>query len=100
PAAPDQPPEPAEQRVEVDVPDPGHVTAVGDAVVERDEEDRRRPRVDQRPDDLVGAGRVLDQEEQQALAADVDPLETAESWRSRLEPAGDLVERRAQRMRE
>ena len=92
--------EPVEQRLEVDVPDPRHVTAVGDRVVQRDDGDARRAAVDERAHDLVRAGRILDQEEQELLAVDRDALEPAERGAEAREPGGDLVERRAERLRE
>ena len=61
--------EPVEQRLEVDVPDPRHVAAVGDRVVQRDDGDAGWAAVDERADDLVRAGRILDQEQQELLAA-------------------------------
>ncbi len=96
----DRPVEPFEQRLEVDVPDPRHVAAVGDRVVQRDDGDARRAAVDERAHDLVRAGRILDQEEQQLLAVDRDALEPAEGGAEAGEPRDDLVERRAERLRE
>src|SRR5439155_26686492 len=49
----DQPLEAADQRLEVDVPDPGDVLTVRDRVVERDHGDPRRPALDERPNRLV-----------------------------------------------
>jgi hypothetical protein len=54
-----------EQRLEVDVPDPRHVLAVGDRVVERDDENGGTRL--QRAHDLVRSGRVLDQEQHDDL---------------------------------
>ena len=62
----DEPVEAGEQRLEVDVPDPRDVATVGDGVVQRDHRDARRRAVDERPDRLVRARRVLDQEHQRA----------------------------------
>ena len=86
-----------EQRLEVDVPDPGDVAAVGDLVVERDDEDARRAAVDERADGLVRAGRVLDQEQEELLVADCDALEAPERGGEALEPGRDVVEPRAER---
>ena len=92
--------EAVEQRLEVDVPDPRDVLAVGDRVVERDHGDARRTALDERPDRLVRAGRVLDQQHQQPPLADRDPLEAAERGAEALEPGRDVVERDAERARE
>ena len=91
---------PAEQRLEVDVPDPRDVLPVGDRVVERDDSDGGRAALEQRPHGLVRAGGVLDQEDQQLLVADRDPLEAAERGAEPLQPGADLLERRAERVRE
>jgi hypothetical protein len=85
-----------QQRLEVDVPDPGDVAAVGDLVVQRDDDEVRGAAVDERPDDLVRPGRVLDQEQQQLLALHGDPLEAAERRAEAREPVRDVVERCAQ----
>ena len=50
-----------------------------------------RAGVDQRAHDLVGAGRVLDQQQQQPPVADRDPLEAPERSGDAPEPAGDLA---------
>jgi hypothetical protein len=88
----DQPLEPAEQRLEVDVPDPRDVAAVCDLVVERDQQQRGRARRHERADDLVRAGRVLDQQNEQRTVADRDPLEPPECGRRALQTGLDLVE--------
>ena len=91
---------PVEQRLEVDVPDPRDVPAVGDRVVQRDDGDPRRATVDERAHSLVRAGRVLDQQEQQSLAVDRDPLEAPERGAEAGEAVDDLIGRRAERPRE
>jgi hypothetical protein len=48
--------------------------------------------------DLVGAGRILDEEHEDDLVAGGDPLEAAEGGAEALETGPDLLERRAQRM--
>ena len=54
--------------------------------------------VDERPDRLVRARRVLDQQDQHgAVVADRDPLEAAERGAEARETRRDLVERRAER---
>ena len=88
----DQPVEPGEQRLEVDVPDPRDVTAVGDRVVQRDHRHARSGAVDERPDRLVRARRVLDQQHQQPPVADRDPLEPPEGSREPLEARPHVVE--------
>ena len=68
------------QQLEVGVPDPGDVAPVGDPVVEGDPEvEAAAVRLEpQRPQDLVGAGRVLDQQDRDRLLADRDRLDPAE----------------------
>ena len=80
--------EPAEERLEVDVPDPRDVAAVGDLVVQRDHRERRRasPSSSVRTASFA-PGRVLDQQHQQPPVADRDPLEAAERGDEALEPA-------------
>ena len=89
--------EPVEQRLEVDVPDPRHVLAVRDRVVQRDDGERRGGARDQRPHRLVRARGVLDQEHQQPAAVHLDPLEAPEGGIEALETRDDLVERGAER---
>ena len=70
----------AREQLEVGVPDPGDVAAVGDSVVEPD------PEVEplagglepQGAQDLVGARRVLDQQDRDRPAADLDRLHPPE----------------------
>ena len=66
-AGADDPAHRPREQLEVGVPDPGDVAAVGDPVVERDPEVDRAARSlglqPQRPQHLVGAGRVLDQQD-------------------------------------
>src|SRR5581483_135558 len=66
----------------------------------RGDEEPRRSAVDERPDRLVRAGRILDQQEEQALVADLDPLEAPERGREPLQPGHDLLDTRAERARE
>ncbi len=71
---------PVGEQLEVGVPDPGDVAPVGDPVVEAD------PEVElllagleqQRAQDLVGAGGVLDQQDRELGGADADRLDPAE----------------------
>ena len=95
----------AGQQLEVGVPDPGDVAAVGDPVVEGD------PEVDlavlglelQRPQDLVGARRVLDQQDRERggrRSRSSRPgrrrpacRRSAEAIRSRLDPERDAPPR-------
>ena len=88
------------KRLEVDVPDPRHVASVGDRVVERDHSDARRGAFDERSDRLVRAGRVLDQEHEQAPVADRDPLEAPERGREAPEPGANIVEPDPERQRQ
>ena len=92
----DQPLGAAEQRLEVDVPDPRDVLAVRDRVVQRDEQQRGRAALQQRVDDLVRTGGVLDQQHEHRLVARRDALEAAEGGAEALEPVPDLLERRAE----
>ena len=68
------------EQLEVGVPDPGDVAPVGDPVVEGDPEvDPVAARLEpQRAQDLVGPGRVLDQQDRDRLAGDLDRLDPAE----------------------
>ena len=65
------------ERLEVDVPDPRHVAAVGDPVVEGDQQRHRRRVGAQRSEHLVGAGRVLDQQQDRLAACRSRPARTA-----------------------
>ena len=51
----------------------GDVAPVGGLVVERDHRQRRRASLEQGADALVRAGRVLDEQQQHAPVADLDP---------------------------
>src|SRR4029078_5083693 len=62
---------------EVHVPDPRHVLTVRDRVVQRDDEDGGDAGL-QRPDDLVRPRGVLDEEQDDGLAARPNPLEPPE----------------------
>ena len=95
----DQPLQAVEERLEVHVPDPGHVAAVGDRIVQGDDGQTRRAAGDQRPDRLIGSGRVLDQKHEEPLVTDLDALEAAESGAEALEARLDLVRCRAERGR-
>ena len=92
--------EPCEQRLEVDVPDPRHVAAVGDRIVQRDDGNAGRAAVEERADDFVGTGGVLDQEQEQPLAVDGNAFEAAERGAEPGESLGDLVKRRAESLGE
>ena len=85
-----------DERLEVRVPDPGDVAAVGDAVVECD------PEVDpaalaalqqHRPQHLVGAGGVLDQQDRDRRAADRDRLDPPEGGFHPAQRGGDPLRR-------
>ena len=97
PAAGHECPEGGEERLEVDVPDPGDVASVGDLVVEGDDERLRRAAVDERANRFVCARGILDQEQEDSLVPDGDAFEPAERRREAPEPGGDLVELRAER---
>jgi hypothetical protein len=88
--------DPPRQQLEVGVPDPGDVAAVGNAVVQRQPEVVRAVLEDQRAQHLVGARRVLDQQDQHVAAVDRDSLDAPERAAEALEPGADVVERRAQ----
>ena len=83
-AADDHPLEALGKRLEVDVPDPGHVAPVGDAVVQRDHGHRRSARFEQRPHGLVRPGRVLDQEHEQRLVRRSRSARTGRTRRERV----------------
>src|SRR3954471_10583211 len=82
----------AEQRLEVDVPDPRDVAAVCDRVVQRDDGNARRTTLDERAHGFVRARGILDQQQEQLLAVDRDALEPAESGAEATETVDDLVE--------
>ena len=88
--------EPVEQRLEVDVPDPRDVAAVGDRVVQRDHGEPRRAALDERADRLVRAGRVLDQQHQQRAGR---RSRSARSGRTRRRSARARPRRRRARRR-
>ena len=66
------------ERLEVGVPDPGHVAAVGVAVVERGEEAGTAPGLEEGGDRRVEPGRVLHEHQAQRLPVHLDGLEAAE----------------------
>ena len=91
------------QQLEVGVPDPGDVAPIGAPVVE-DRQQLERPLLEsQRAQDLVGPGRVLDQQDLELDRADLDSLGAPEGGRDRLEPGDNRrkvdLEREAQRGR-
>jgi hypothetical protein len=85
-----------EERLEVDIPDPGHVLAVGDSVVQGDHEDARHAGLE-RAQRLVRSGGVLDQEHDDRLAARPDSLEAAERPGEAPQTLADVVQRRPER---
>ena len=89
-----------QERLEVDVPDPGDVLPVGDRVVQRDHRVPRRAGREERAHHLVRAGRVLDQQDEERAVADADALRAAERRGEALETALDLLRRRAERVRQ
>ena len=88
----DHPVDMGEERLEVDVPDPRHVPAVGDRVVQRDDERRRDTRLE-RPQCLVRAGGILDEEHNEVLRPGGDALEAPERGAEALEACPDPLER-------
>ena len=89
------PPDAAGEQLEVGVPDPGDVAAVGDPVVQREPEVDLAVLERQRAQHLVRAGRVLHQQDRDGAPADRDRLDAAE--RGRRTPssaAAHVVERR------
>jgi hypothetical protein len=97
PLAGDEPLDPVEQRLEVDVPDPRDILAVRDGVVQGDRDDPGRGTRDERAHGLVRPSGILDQQDEQAPFADWDPLEAAERGGEPLESLHDLVEGSAER---
>src|SRR6202042_3532115 len=81
----------AGQQLEVGVPDPGDVAAVGDAVVEDGQQVQLVGLECQRAQDLVGAGGVLDQQDRQLGTADGDSLGAAEGGADRGQAGGDRL---------
>ena len=88
------------ERLEVDVPDPRDVAAVGDLVVERDDRHRVLAPFHERPHRLICAGGVLHQEHQQTAVTDRNAFEPPERRGEPFQSCDDLVERRAERQRE
>ena len=83
------------QQLEVGVPDPRDVAAVGGPVVEDPEQVELAGLERQRPQDLVGAGRVLDQQDRQLGSPIADRARRGRTRRSpRSSPVSDLPERR------
>ena len=80
-----------EKRLEVDIPDPGHVLAVRDRVVQGDHEHVRHPRL-QRAHDLVRPRGILDQQQDDGLSAGWNPLEASEGGVEALEARPDVAE--------
>ena len=94
----DQRLEPGQERLEVDVPDPGDILAVGGRVVQGEQQERGRAALLERPHDLVGTGRILDQQQQDRLVSGRDPLEPPEGRAEAREALADLVQRRTERL--
>jgi hypothetical protein len=85
--------QPRGQQLEVGVPDPRDVVAVGGAIVEQADDVELAALEGQGAQDLVGAGRVLDQQEDQVAVAGADDLRTPERRRHVLEARHDVAER-------
>ena len=88
--------DPAAQQLEVGVPDPGHVAAVGDVVVQREPEVERALLERQRAQHLVRAGGVLDEQDRDVAPVDRDRLHAAEGAAEALQRRLDVVEAGAQ----
>src|SRR5207253_7910859 len=78
------------QLLEVDVPDPGHVGAVGLAVVEADDEVLAVGELDRGAHGLVKAGWILGEHQDQVATAEVDAFLAAESSLESTQPLGDV----------
>ena len=87
------------QHLEVGVPDPGDVAAVGDPVVQRHPEVELAVLERQRAQHLVRAGRVLDQQDRDVGGRHRDRLDAAERAAEALERLADGRERHAQLQR-
>ena len=87
----------AGEQLEVGVPDPRDVAAVGDLVVEHGEQVVLAGLERQRAQDLVGAGRVLDQQDAELVLAERDGLGAAERGGDPLKPGDDRRERDPER---
>ena len=85
------------ERLPVGVPHPRDVAAVGDAVVEHPEEVELAALERERAQDLVGARRVLDQQDRGRAAVELDRLRAPEGGLDRAEPGGDGRQLDAQR---
>ena len=85
------------EHLPVGVPDPGDVAAVGGAVVEHAEDVELAALERERPQDLVGARGVLDQQDRGRAAAELDRLRAPERRRDGRQAGGDVGERHVQR---
>ena len=91
----------AGEQLPVGVPDPRDVAAVGDAVVEDAEQVERPVRLGlerERAQDLVGAGRVLDQQQRRRPARQHERLRAAERRLDGLDTGRDRLEPHVQRV--
>ena len=79
--------------LEVDIPDPGHVLPVSDAVVERNQERVRRAELDRGPQDFVESGWVLCQQQDRGTIVDDGPFHPAEGGREVAQGGGALRQR-------
>ena len=86
--------------LEVGVPDPRHVAAVGDLVVEDAEHVVRAVLRAEQPQHLVGAGRVLDQQDRQLASAERDALAAPEDRAVAARPAAIVAGAIAKRARQ
>ena len=77
------------ERLEVGIPDPRDVAAVGDPIVEHAEDVVHPVLRAEQSQHLVGARRVLDQQDRQLAVAERDALAAAEHRGGRPEAAGD-----------
>ena len=78
------------QHLEVDVPDPRHIGAVGLSVVEADDEVLALSQLDRRAHCFVEAGGVLREHQDQVPAAKLDPLLPPECRLESAKPVGDV----------
>ena len=89
-------PHAAREHLEVGVPDPGDVAAVGDPVVERDPQVELPVLERERAQHLVRAGRVLDQQDRDLAAVHGDRLHAPERAAEALQRLADGLERHAE----
>ena len=82
---------------ELDVPQPGDVGAIGESIVDRDQQGASTGRGQDGPQHFRKADRVLDQRQKQLATVDLDALQSTEGCGERLQAPRDALALDAQR---